>query len=674
MFFKKHLFLFLALSYCNSFFPALLAQEIPDTARVRYLKELEVEATSLPSSFKASSPLQILKTEDLVKTNSLQVSDAVKFFSGVQVKDYGGVGGIKTISIRSLGANHTAVAYDGIVLTDYQTGQIDLGRFSLENIEIISLNISEAGDIFQTARAQAAAGTLSIMSRKPLLTANKPFNIRSGIKAGSFGLINPYVICEQRLSKIFSMQILGEWMKTDGNFTFTQYYGYNNDSSALKKRDHSAIKRLNMETSLFGNFGKNRRLSLKLYYYDSDRELPGPVFNGNQVYHEKAWDKNFFVQAKYEQLVSEKIKFQTNGKFNFSTIDYSDFNDSYPSGKIENKYLQREYYFNTTVYYKPFSVIAFSWANDVSYGNFINNFNDCPFPSRIMWQSSMSGKFDTDRFTACASLLNTSVWEYVEIGEKPDNRYHISPDIGFSWKIFKYIPLRIRGFYKDIFRLPTFGDLYYARIGNRNLKPESVKQYDLGITWINSIGEYIPYLSLSADVYYNHVRDKIVAIPKNGLLIWSIENIGLVKIKGVDVNLNMRFRITDKNSLDLGATYTYQEAIDKTNPESPSYNQQIAYTPKNSVSFRAGLICKWFNLNYTNLYSGKRYDRNYNAPQYCLNPYSDQSISISRTFVFNKIKLFVSAACLNMFNEQYQIVKTYPLPGRSYQATVKFTY
>ena len=37
------------------------------------------------------------------------MGDALKRFAGVQVKDYGGVGGMKTVNIRGLGAGHTGV-------------------------------------------------------------------------------------------------------------------------------------------------------------------------------------------------------------------------------------------------------------------------------------------------------------------------------------------------------------------------------------------------------------------------------------------------------------------------------------------------------------------------------------------------------------------------------------
>ena len=82
---------------------------------------------------------QTLKGAELQDLNALSVADALRYFAGVQIKDYGGVGGIKTINVRSMGSQHTAVYYNGVQLGNAQNGQVDLGRFSLDNMEQIDL-------------------------------------------------------------------------------------------------------------------------------------------------------------------------------------------------------------------------------------------------------------------------------------------------------------------------------------------------------------------------------------------------------------------------------------------------------------------------------------------------------------------------------------------------------
>lgn len=76
-------------------------------------------------------PAQVLSGEELHRLNSNSVADALRYFSGVQVKDYGGVGGIKTVNIRSMGTNHTGVVYDGVELGNARTDKSILASFLL---------------------------------------------------------------------------------------------------------------------------------------------------------------------------------------------------------------------------------------------------------------------------------------------------------------------------------------------------------------------------------------------------------------------------------------------------------------------------------------------------------------------------------------------------------------
>ncbi len=51
-----------------------------------------------------------------------------------------------------MGTNHTGVVYDGVELGNAQNGQIDLGQFSLDNIETISLYNGQKSEILQPAK------------------------------------------------------------------------------------------------------------------------------------------------------------------------------------------------------------------------------------------------------------------------------------------------------------------------------------------------------------------------------------------------------------------------------------------------------------------------------------------------------------------------------------------
>ena len=98
---------------------------------LQHLNEVVVTARAVQ---KEIFPVQELSGRQLHQLSSHNVADALRYFSGIQIKDYGGVGGLKTVNIRSMGTNHVGVFYDGIELGNAQNGTVDLGRFSLDNM------------------------------------------------------------------------------------------------------------------------------------------------------------------------------------------------------------------------------------------------------------------------------------------------------------------------------------------------------------------------------------------------------------------------------------------------------------------------------------------------------------------------------------------------------------
>ena len=98
--------------------------QIRDSSEI-ILKNVMIENKVQPEVYKSTIPSQILSGRLLQQLSTTSISDAARYFSGVLIKDYGGVGGLKTISVRSLGASNTGILYDGLPVSNTQTGQID---------------------------------------------------------------------------------------------------------------------------------------------------------------------------------------------------------------------------------------------------------------------------------------------------------------------------------------------------------------------------------------------------------------------------------------------------------------------------------------------------------------------------------------------------------------------
>lgn len=88
---------------CLCLFSPLLAQaQQVDTLHTYAIPEITVSDRYQTREIRSSAPLQFLNRKALDNLQALQLSDAVKHFAGVTVKDYGGIGGLKTVSVRSL--------------------------------------------------------------------------------------------------------------------------------------------------------------------------------------------------------------------------------------------------------------------------------------------------------------------------------------------------------------------------------------------------------------------------------------------------------------------------------------------------------------------------------------------------------------------------------------------
>ena len=650
--------------------------EEKDTSTVHSLNEVVVTTSTSTKETRATAPLQILSGEALEGLNAIQVADAVKHFSGVMVKDYGGIGGLKTVSVRSLGASHTAVSYDGIAVSDAQNGQIDISRFSLDNIDMLSLSNGQSDQIFQPARQYASAAVLNITTMAPRFD-NRPVNGKVMMKSGSFGLINPSLHIAGKLNEYLSMTASGEWMSAHGRYPYLMHYGTQaNDSTSIEIRQNTDVQNLRAEAALYGSDSVQNGY-LKGYYYQSERGLPGATifYNTQNFSSQRIWDRSAFLQGHYERNFANIVSLQLNAKYNYSFTHYLDPMYLGSEGKDENRYSQNEYYLSGAVIYRPISGLSFNLSQDGIINTLSADLDNFTSPTRYTSLTAVAGKYVNNWVMATASVLMTATKDVMADHSLGQQRFKASPYASLSFKPFSNTDFRIRLFYKNIFRLPTFNDLYYGKVGNRDLLPETTNQYNIGLTFQRSITEYIPMLALSCDIYHNDVRNKIVAYPTKNIYTWTMLNYGRVSITGLDFTGDIEIAPCKEVQITLGATYTYNRALNVTDPTDRDYRHQIPYTPRISGSGKAGIKTPWFTLNYSLIWSGHRYAVNQNYAENRVEGYFDHSLSASHEFSLrHDHKLGINLECLNLTNINYCVVRYFPMPGRSWRGTIYWKF
>ena len=607
----------------------------------------------------AITPVQTLSGKALEKMNSLSVADAARFFSGVQLKDYGGVGGIKTLNVHSMGTNQLGVFYDGIQLSNAQNGTVDLGRFSLDNIEQIDLYNAQKGVIFQPAKGFASAASIYLQSKKPVFQDAETLHGKAAFKTGSFGLINPSVRIEQKLTSRIAAVVSSEWTHADGQYKFR--YRYNDyDTTAIRK--NGDIDAWRVEAGIYGNGRDSSNWHVQGYYYNSARGLPGPVVKGHFENGQRQWDRNAFIQGAYNQTFG-KYSMQLNGKFMLDYVRYLDTSIVTTTGPLINRFRQQEYYISSANQYRIKDWWDVALAADFQLNQMTAvNLDHFAIPTRITTLLAGATQLHFHKLDLQGSLLASIINESTKLYTSGGNRRAYTPTVIASWQPFASPALRLRAFYKEIFRMPTFNDLYYTTTGNPTLKPEYSRQYDIGASYTKTSNGWWQYFAIQVDAYYSRVTDKIIAVPGK-LFRWQMQNIGLANIYGVDAGLQTSPRFFKNIGTNFSLKYTYQKATDE-------HDQQIVYVPLHSGSFTTNLSWKAWDLNYNFVYVGSRYYGSVNIPAYYIEPWYTHDLSLS--WRIHQVKL--AGEVNNIFNQYYDVIYNYPMPGRYYRITASINF
>lgn len=616
-------------------------------------------------SYKEVIPAQTLGGQELEALRSHSVADALRYFSGVQLKDYGGVGGIKTVNIRSMGTNHMGVYYNGIELGNAQNGQVDLGKYSLENIESVSLYNGQKSEIFQSAREFGSAGSIYLNTRFPKFKESETSHLRVGLRAGSFDLFNPSLTFDHKLNETISMSFNTEWVSSSGKYKFryrrvTPSGELAYDTTAV--RENGDIDAVRLEGGFHGFLPKGR-WKVYLYHYNSERGVPGAIVNNVWRRGERLWDRNSFAQGMFEYNFTHKFSSKINAKYAFDYTRYVNNDDKLIH--VDNIYKQREVYLSWANRYRILPNWDLSLAYDFQW-NGLSEYMDVDRTTH--WASLATALSLWDCFKLQASGLMTYVNEEQRDRDVAPDKFKITPGIFASYKPFKRPNFVIRAFYKHSYRMPTFNDLYYTDMGNAYLKPETAIQYNVGVLYdIVREKSWFKYFKVGTDIYYNDVKDKIVAYPKGQQFRWTMLNLGEVEIKGIDAQIGGTFGLPCDIDFTAKFQYTYQEAIDVTNPADNYYRHQIPYIPWHSGSAILMLDWKGWHLNYSFIYTGERYNQQENIRYNHTQPWYTSDISLMKSFKIGKVDFKATAEVNNLFSQDYDVILNYPMPKRNYR-------
>ena len=591
------------------------------------------------------TPSQTLRGDMLRSLSATSVADALKYFSGVQIKDYGGLGGLKTVNVRSLGSQHVGVYLDGIRITNAQNGQIDLGRYSLSNMESVSLYNANRNERLQSASEYASAATVYMQTKRPTETT---YMMEYG--CGSFGL--------NKLKGYFALKNLlfidAEYQHSDGDYAFRFR---SEQEETVGTRHNSDITFYRLEAA-----GFYKGLSTHVYYYNSERGLPGPVIrrlSDQWDSTDRQWDENFFIQSSYKHSW-EHFGLKTNLKYSYDYLHYlQDPRTNAATMYCNNHYTQQDLYGSVAAAWNT-RYVSLTASTDLRWSDLNADVYKFAYVYRLDSKSLLSAIASYRGFEANIALLYTHISDHTRGAASPLSR--LTPMYLASWHGG---PLTVRAFHKRIFRAPTLNDLYYTLVGNAQLRPEYTSQWDLGVDYKDR------HLHLAVDLYTSRIEDKIVAIPMKCQFRWSMVNFGLVRSLGISTTAGYD-RTWGKLALSANANYTCQRDRDFSSPSDPEYKNTIPYSPLHSASLIVSLGYDGWSACTSWLYTGDRFALISNNKEDMLGAWQTVDLKLSKTFTVSRHSLQTTIECNNLTDSRHEVVKRYPMPGRNWKLTLQW--
>lgn len=611
---------------------------------------IEVEAERIDQS-KLSNYLDIhrLEVSEIDKLNMPFVTDKIKYFPNIFIKDYGGMGGIKTISMRGTASSQTTILIDGISISSSQNSIVDFSMLPLaffDNIDIIS---NGSSSLFGS---NSIGGSINLHSQIP---KKKSTNISASF--GSFGYANFSLTTNSTVFK-FPYFINFNYMSSKNDYPFDyNYFG----ERRIEKRHNSDINSISGSIGMELPLNKSL-LSTKMFIINSDRGSPGAVILGkieNSLarLNESKLMSLSNLYTKIDSNITNELKFL----FSYSASDYSD-KEFLPNDNLANSYfISRDFRFinDFTINYDKISQIGtinFQFSNltgnklSLDVDNYVQRFN-LGIGYNISYDFIKNNKFTI-------STLLSMKYDYWD-----DIKSIFSYSIGLGGKnIIKNTDVKLM--YSNNYRIPNFNEMYYLNYGTIDLKPEQSYSYSFSVDIFAN-----KFFKINFNSYFIETKDQIVSTPKS-TISWSAQNIAKVHNYGASFNAQLSLF---NNSLFSMFSYTYQQSIDKT-LNSPSYNKLLPYLPQEIISlmidYKYNILSIGTNIYYNSFryYSFDNYIKSLLEPYY----YIDVNLSIMIKILSNNLSF--SLILNNITNQSYQIINNYPMPKRNFRLSLSYKF
>ncbi|NUO10511.1 MAG: TonB-dependent receptor [Candidatus Brocadia sp.] len=226
-----------------------------------------------------------------------------------------------------------------------------------------------------------------------------------------------------------------------------------------------------------------------------------------------------------------------------------------------------------------------------------------------------------------------------------------SPRAGLTWAFLKNASLKL--LYGEAFRAPSFYEMFQIGIGNKDLDPEKIRTYEVGLSY-----QFNKYVTSSVNYFYNDIKD-LIALQRDISGSSRFENLTNAHVQGIE----METKVDISASNYIFMNYTFQ------NPEDNEGND-LPFVAQHKGNFGINVHhWKYINTNISTFVSGRR-SRIDTDPRDDLPAYALLNFSIIGREFFKTME--VQGTVFNILDKDYsdpgptRIPDDLPRPGRTF--------
>lgn len=587
---------------------------------------------------KAPPPYKTTTFDSISKNNATNLAELLSDNSTLYIKTYGS-GSLATISFRGTGASHTKVQWNGISLNSPMNGQIDFSLFPTFFFDDAEVHHGASGLI----DGNGALGGSVIMSNTESYNKGKSASLNQSI--GSFGTYTTAVKGSYGNKSWFLETKLYNNI-IENNF---DYINSSKKGNPKETQTNADLKQYGFQQAIYRKF-KNSSLGTRLWYFNSDRNLPRTMQESNN--NENQTDVSLRALIEWKGL-AKNLQYRISSGLVKNELIYDN--------KLANIYSENNSYFidnniNTKLYLnKNFTII--NDLNVKSENAKADGYNETHSRTNSSWLFGINKTI---------KRLNIDLFNRLIIVDKEVQP--IAPTIGLKYQLFKKELLSVKANYGINYNYPTFNDLFWNPGGNRNLVTEKAEMLEFGLSTVKKIKKSI--LKAEITSFYSEVDDWIIwQLTEKGY--WSPSNLKKVENKGIEGAFSLSTSIS-KFRINGRLNYAYTETTNKKskNNADNSHNKQLIYVPFHKLNYGLNIHYKTISINYNYNYTGQRFttsDNNWYLPANFIS-----NTSIAKHFKLSpKTSIITSFKVNNIFNQAYQPIAWRAIPGRNYLLSLK---